>query len=78
MTRDDDDFRLRPGRIRDRVDAPIGKRRAGSEGSRASTFNGQVQQAIRRAGGDPSRLGEAGKGRGRFNERGAVPRRRRR
>lgn len=70
MARDDDDFRLRPGRIRDGVDARIGRRRAGSGGSRASTFNGQVQRAIRRAGGNPSRFGEAGKGRGRFNERG--------
>ncbi|TAJ96798.1 MAG: DUF3363 domain-containing protein [Reyranella sp.] len=70
MARDDDDFRLRPGRIRDRVDARIGKRPARSGRGRASTFNGQVQRAIRRAGGNPSRLGEAGKGRGRFNERG--------
>jgi type IV secretory pathway VirD2 relaxase len=70
MARDDDDFCLRPGRIRDGVDARIGRRPVGSGGSRASTFNGQVQQAIRRAGGNPSRLGEAAKGRGRFNERG--------
>jgi len=70
MAGDDDDFRLRPGRIRDGVDARIGRRRAGSGGSRASTFNGQIQQAIRRAGGNPSRVGDVGKGRGRFNERG--------
>jgi hypothetical protein len=70
MSRDDDDFRLRPGRIQDRGDARTGRRRAGSQASRASTFNGQIQQAIRRAGGNPSRLGEAGKGGGRFNERG--------
>jgi hypothetical protein len=36
----------------------------------ASSFNGQIQQAIRRAGGNPSRLGDAGKGGGRFNQRG--------
>ncbi len=70
MSCDDDDFRLRLGRIQDRGDARIGRRRAGSRSGRASTFNGQIQQAIRRAGGNPSRLGEAGKGGGRFNERG--------
>jgi len=70
MSRDDDDFRLRPGRIQDRGDARIGRGRAGSRGGRASTFNGQIQQAIRRAGGNPSRLSDAGKRGGRFNERG--------
>ena len=70
MAHDDDDFRLRPGRIRDRNDARIGGRRAGSGSRRAPTFNAQVQQAIRRAGGNPSRLGDAGKRGGRFNERG--------
>ncbi len=70
MARDDDDFRLRPGRIRDRDGARISKRRVGSGAGRASTFNGQIQQAIRRAGGNPARLSDAGKRGGRFNERG--------
>jgi type IV secretory pathway VirD2 relaxase len=70
MARDDDDFRLRPGRIRDRGGARIGRHRTGRRGDRASSFKGQIQQAIRRAGGNPSRVSEAGKGSGRFNERG--------
>ena len=70
MARDDDDFRLRPGRIRDRRGARLGRSRAGVGDDRASSFNGQIQQAIRRAGGNPSRLGEAGKRGGRFNQRG--------
>ena len=70
MARDDDDFRLRPGRIRDRGGARIGGRRVSGGGGRSCSFNGQVQQAIRRAGGNPSRLSDAGKGGGRFNERG--------
>jgi type IV secretory pathway VirD2 relaxase len=70
MARDDDDFRLQPGRIRDRGGARIGKRRIGGVSGRASSFNGQIHQAIRRAGGNPSRVGEAGKGGGRFNQRG--------
>ena len=70
MARDDDDFRLRPGRIRDRRGARLGRSRAGVGGDRASSFNGQIQQAIRRAGGNPSRLGDAGKGGGRYNQRG--------
>ncbi len=68
MARDDDDFRLRPGKIRDRGSARIGGRRVGGE--RGTNFTGQVQQAIRRAGGDPSRLNGTGKGSGRFNARG--------
>lgn len=70
MARDDDDFRLRPGRIRDRRGARLGKSHAGVGDDRASSFNGQIHQAIRRAGGNPSRVGEAGKGSGRFNQRG--------
>ena len=70
MARDDDDFRLRPGRIRDRGGARIGKRRVGGGRGRASSFNEQIHQAVRRAGGNPFRVGEAGKGGGRFNERG--------
>jgi type IV secretory pathway VirD2 relaxase len=70
MARDDDDFRLRPGKIRDQGSARIGRRRAGGVRARPSSFAGQVQQAIRRAGGDPSRLNGTGKGSGRFNARG--------
>jgi len=38
--------------------------------ARPTSFAGQIQQAIRRAGGDPSRLNGTGKGSGRFNARG--------
>jgi type IV secretory pathway VirD2 relaxase len=70
MARDDDDFRLRPGKIRDRGSARIGGRRAGGVRVRPTNFASQVQQAIRRAGGDPSRLSGTGKGSSRFNARG--------
>ncbi len=73
MARDDDDFRLRPGLIREggaacgSADAaPVAMR------GRASSFAGQIQKAIRRAGGNPSLLSGAGKASGRFNARGAV------
>ena len=70
MARDDDDFRLQPGKIRDRGSARVGGRRVGGVRARPTSFAGQVQQAIRRAGGDPSRLNGTGKGSGRFNARG--------
>ncbi|MDP1907672.1 MAG: hypothetical protein Q8K85_05195, partial [Hyphomicrobium sp.] len=70
MARDEDDFRLRPGKIREHGNPRIGGHRVGGVRARPPTFAGQVQQAIRRAGGDPSRLNGAGKGRGRFNARG--------
>ena len=70
MARDDDDFRLRPGKIRDRGSARIGGRHVGDVRARPTSFAGQVQQAVRRAGGDPSRLNGTGKGSGRFNARG--------
>ncbi len=70
MARDDDDFQLRPGKIRDRGGARIGGRRAGGMRGRSSNFTGQIQQAIRRAGGNPSRLNGTGKGSARFNVRG--------
>jgi hypothetical protein len=38
--------------------------------ARPASFAGQIQQAIRQAGGDPSRLNGTGKGSGRFNARG--------
>lgn len=70
MARDDDDFRLRPGRIQDRGGVRIGGRRPGGVRGRTSSFAGQIQKAIRRAGGNPSRLSGAGTGSGRFNARG--------
>ena len=70
MARDDDGFRLRPGKIRDGGRARVGRRRVGGGRGRASSFSGQIQQAIRRAGGNPSRLNGTGKSGGRFNGRG--------
>ncbi len=70
MARDEDDFRLRPGTIRDRGVARIGGRRVGGVRARPTSFAGQTQQAMRRAGGNPSRLIRTGKGSGRFNARG--------
>jgi hypothetical protein len=70
MARDDDDFRLRPGKIRDRGRARIGGRRVGGVHARPTSFAGQIQQAMRRAGGNPSRLNGTGKGSSRFNVRG--------
>src|SRR5271169_6518712 len=59
---DTDDFRIRMARSRSRrtrVDR------------RARSFVGQVNMAVRKAGGDPNRIGgSAGKGSGRFNARG--------
>jgi type IV secretory pathway VirD2 relaxase len=63
MAGDDfDDFRVRAGRPRSR-----GTR----ADARAQPFLKQVQAAIRKAGGNPNRIGgSAGKGSGRFNARG--------
>lgn len=69
MTRDDDDFQLRPGKIYDRGGAQAGGRRIGSLRTPPS-FTGQVQHAIRRAGGDPSRMTGKERGGRRFNTRG--------
>src|SRR5215831_15909500 len=66
MANDEDHFRIRPGRVRDRFNArPIRAVRA-----RPKTFLAEVHQAIRRAGGDPNQLGSARRGSGRFNSRG--------
>jgi len=62
MASDDDPFRIRPGRVRDRAVRAVRPR--------PKTFFAEVHQAIRRAGGDPNRLGSAGKRSGRFNARG--------
>ncbi len=70
MPTNEDRFLIRPGRIRNRGgDAQFSKLPRPVR-ARAKTFAGQVQQAIRRAGGDPLRPGMAGKGSGRCNARG--------
>jgi len=70
MTTDDSDFRIRPGRVRDRG-AGLGRAaRPRPVRHRPASFIGQVSQAIRRAGGDPTRALSAGKGSGRCNARG--------
>ena len=69
MARGEDDFRIRPGKVRDHgARAPA--RRVRRVRARAATFIGEVHQAIRRAGGDPNRPGGSGTGGGRFNARG--------
>ena len=70
MVHDEDKFRIRPGKVRDRGDARPSARRIGTARGRSTSFVGEVHQAIRRAGGNPNRVPEAGKGGGRFNARG--------
>jgi type IV secretory pathway VirD2 relaxase len=70
MAHDDDDFRIRPGKVSDRGGLRLGGRRAGGVRARPTSFAGQMQQAIRRAGGNPYRLSGTRKGSGRFNARG--------
>ncbi len=70
MARDEDDFRIRPGKARDRGGARTRDRQIGGIRRRPASFLGEVHQAIRRAGGNPDRLGRTGKGSGRFNARG--------
>src|SRR6202163_3736535 len=70
MTRNEDDFRIRPGKVRDRGGGQITKRRYGAARGRPTSFVGEVHQAIRRAGGNPNRDPGTGKGGGRFNARG--------
>jgi hypothetical protein len=65
MAHDNDDFRIRPGKIRDR-----GGRPGGAARGRPTGFIGEVHRAIRRAGGNPNRLPATGKRGGRFNARG--------
>lgn len=66
MATDEDHFRIRPGRVRDRS----GARSVRAVRPRPKTFRAEVHQAIRHAGGDPNRLGSAGKGSGQFGARG--------
>ena len=70
MARDEDDFRIRPGKVRDRSGARTSAGQIGGIRRRATTFLGEVHQAIRRAGGNPDHWGGPGKGSGRFNARG--------
>jgi len=70
MVHDEDKFRIRPGRVRDSGDARTSARRIGTARGRSTSFVGEVYQAIRRAGGNPTRGPNAGKGGGRFNARG--------
>ena len=70
MARDEDSFRIRPGKVRDRGGARLRPGRIGGPRRRPTSFLGEVQQAIRRAGGDPNRLPGSGGRSGRFNARG--------
>lgn len=70
MAHDEDDFHIRPGKVRDRGSARTIARRVGGMRRRPASFLGEVHQAIRRAGGNPDLLGGTGKGSGRFNARG--------
>jgi hypothetical protein len=70
MAHDEDDFRIRPGKVRDRGGRPGAARRVGALRGRSTSFIGEVHQAIRRAGGTPNRLAGTGRGSGRFNARG--------
>src|ERR1700726_5201665 len=70
MVRNEDDFRIRPGKVRDRGGGQETGRRIGAARGRPTSFVGEVQRAIRRAGGNPNRDFSAGKGGGRFNARG--------
>jgi hypothetical protein len=70
MARNEDDFRIRPGRVRNRGGGQQAGRRIGATRGRPTSFVGEVQRAILRAGGNPNRDFVAGKGGGRFNARG--------
>jgi hypothetical protein len=70
MARNEDDFRIRPGKVRDRGGGQETARRIGTARGRPTSFVGEVHRAIRRAGGNPNRDPGTGKGGGRFNARG--------
>jgi hypothetical protein len=70
MTSKDNTFSVRPGRVRDRGGQHVRGGRFGLARRQPTSFVAEVQQAIRRAGGNPYRLNGTGKGRGRFNARG--------
>ena len=75
MVRNEDDFRIRPGKVRDRG-GQITARRIGAARGRPTSFVGEVHQAIRRAGGNPNRDPGSGKGAA-GSTRGAGARQRR-
>lgn len=66
MTGDDDRFRIRPGKVRDRGATRLPR----AVRQRPKPFIGEAHQAIRRAGGNPNRLAGTGKASGRCNARG--------
>src|SRR3984957_10095026 len=70
MARNEDDFRISPGKVGHRGGGQITGRRIGAAHGRPTSFVGEVHQAIRRAGGNPNRDPGTGKGGGRFNARG--------
>src|SRR6202158_1555227 len=70
MAHNEDDFRIRPGKVRDRGGGQETARRIGAARGRPTSFVGEVHRAIRRAGGNPNRDPGTGKGGGRFNARG--------
>src|ERR1700674_552080 len=70
MARNEDNFHIRPGKVRDRGGGQISERRIGAARGRPTSFVGEVHRAIRRAGGNPNRDPGTGKGGGRFNARG--------
>jgi type IV secretory pathway VirD2 relaxase len=70
MARKEDDFRIRPGKVRDRGGVQTAGPRTGVARGRPTSFVGDVQRAIWRAGGNPNRDLGTGKGSGRFNARG--------
>jgi hypothetical protein len=70
MVSNEDDFRIRPGKVRDQGGGRPSACRIGRVRRRPTSFIGEVHQAIRRAGGNPNRPARTGKGGGRFNARG--------
>ena len=70
MSNDEDSFRIRPGKVRDRGAGAARTARPRPVRARPKTFIGEVHQAIRRAGGNPNRPAGTGKGSGRCNARG--------
>jgi len=70
MARNEDEFRIRPAKARDRGGGQETQRRIGAGRGRPTSFVGEVHRAIRRAGGNPNRDPGTGKGGGRFNARG--------
>ncbi|MGB8364457.1 MAG: DUF3363 domain-containing protein [Rhizomicrobium sp.] len=70
MASKDDTFNIRPGRIRASGGVRAHGGRVGTVRRRPNSFAAEVQQAIRRAGGNPNRPPGNGKASGRFNARG--------